>query len=121
MLRFIIFDNLPYLTVEGKAFKVRWNDKGFTVGDEIKIDSIPAVTFSELEIKAKCTCLDSIASMAKKASNKPSDKRKPKGDTKPFNEMKIAEIKEYALERGIELGTAKTKADMIDAIMNALI
>ena len=61
MNRFVIVDGLPYLYANGKTYKVRWDDAGFSVGDEVKLKlkkSQPA--YSELEIKAKCVNLDSI-------------------------------------------------------------
>ncbi len=60
MNRFVIVNELPYLYADGKTYKVRWDEKGFTVGDAVKIGKIPAVTYSELSIKAKCRNLDSI-------------------------------------------------------------
>lgn len=61
MNRFVIVDDLPYLFANDKTFAVRWDDKGFTVGAEVKLASVPARTYCELEIKAKCKVLDSIA------------------------------------------------------------
>ena len=61
MNRFIIVDGLPYLYDDGKAFAVRWDEKGFTVGAEVKLASVPDVTCSELSVLAKCAGnLDSI-------------------------------------------------------------
>lgn len=60
MNRFKIIDGLPYLYAGGKVYAVRWDDKGFTVGKEVKMASLPAGTLSELSIKAKCKNLDSI-------------------------------------------------------------
>lgn len=60
MNRFIIVDGLPYLFSNDSAFAVRWDDKGFTVGNEVKLTVIPYPLYSELEIKAKCNVLDSI-------------------------------------------------------------
>lgn len=68
MNQFIIVDGLPYLYANGKAYKVRWDDKGFTVGAEVKLASVPSVVYPELSIKAKCAKLDSIGS--KKATKK---------------------------------------------------
>lgn len=62
MNRFLIIDGLPYLYANNKAFAVRWDDKGFTIGDEIKLTVIPYPLYSEFEIKAKCNVLDSIGS-----------------------------------------------------------
>lgn len=61
MNRFVIVDGLPFLYADGKTFAVRWNEAGFTVGAEVKLKSVPAVTYNELSVKAKCAaCLDSI-------------------------------------------------------------
>ena len=61
MNRFIIVEGLPYLFADGKTYAVRWDDKGFTVGAEVKSASVPGVTYSELSIMAKCAGrLDSI-------------------------------------------------------------
>jgi hypothetical protein len=74
MNRFIIVNGLPYLYAAGKAYAVRWDEAGFTVGAEVKIDSDPARTYTELSILAQCAnCLDSIGA-AKKT------KRKKSGD-----------------------------------------
>lgn len=69
MNRFIIVNGLPYLYADGKVYAVRWDCDGFTVGKEVKMKSIPAVTYNELSIKAKCAnCLDSIGAEPKTAS-----------------------------------------------------
>lgn len=60
MNRFIIENGLPYLYADGKAYAVRWDSAGFTVGAEVKLKSVPARTHSELAIMAKCANLDSI-------------------------------------------------------------
>lgn len=61
MNRFVIVDGLPYLYAVGKCYAVRWTETGFSVGTEVKIASVPAVTYSELSVKAKCAGnLDSI-------------------------------------------------------------
>ena len=73
MNRFIIVNGLPFLYANGKAYKVRWDDKGFTVGAEVKLVSVPTVTYSELSIKAKCRNLDSIGSEKVKVTKKKSD------------------------------------------------
>ena len=66
MNRFVIIDGLPYLLSCGSVYAVRWDHHGFTVGAEVKTASVPAVTYSELSIKAKCCNLDSIGSAEKK-------------------------------------------------------
>ena len=61
MNRFIIVDGLPYLYANGKAYAVRWDAAGFTVGAEVELKSAPAAIYNERSIKAKCAaCLDSI-------------------------------------------------------------
>lgn len=67
MNRFIIVDGLPYLYAGGKVYAVRWDSEGFTVGAEVNMKSVPAVTYGELSIKAKCECLDSIGAETKTA------------------------------------------------------
>lgn len=54
MNRFIIIKGLPYLYAKGKAYKVRWDDKGFTVGGEVKMTSKPTEVYTETSIKAQC-------------------------------------------------------------------
>ena len=70
MNRFVIVDGLPYLYADGKTYSVRWNEEGFTVGAEVKLASVPSVTYSELSVKAKCASLDSIGAEPKKATRK---------------------------------------------------
>ena len=71
MNRFVIVDGLPYLYADGKTYAVRWSEKGFTVGAEVKLASVPSVTYSELSIKAKCAGrLDSIGTEPKAAKSR---------------------------------------------------
>ena len=65
MNRFVIVDGLPYLFANGKTFAVRWDAEGFTVGAEVKLASVPAITHGELAVKAKCPVLDSIGEKKK--------------------------------------------------------
>lgn len=77
MNRFVLVDDLPYLLADGKTYAVRWDSEGFTVGHEVKLPRVPAVTYSELSIKAKCAGrLDSIGT-----AEKPKAGRKRKDDT----------------------------------------
>lgn len=73
MNRFVIVDGLPYLYADGRTYTVRWDEKGFTVGAEVKHSSVPTETFCELSVKAKCPLLDSISTQAEK---KPTRSRK---------------------------------------------
>ena len=63
MLRFCIVDSLPYLLAGGAMYRCRFDSEGFTVGDAVTHSVVPAETFSELAIKAQCTCLDSIGAV----------------------------------------------------------
>lgn len=77
MNRFVIVEGLPYLYCDGKTYAVRWDEEGFTVGDEINLPQIPAGTFSELSVKAKCEVLCSISADLK-AEEKTSSRRSRK-------------------------------------------
>lgn len=82
MQEFIIIDGLPYLLHCGKAYAVRWDDKGFTVGGIVRNGISPTdfPILSELSVKAKCQGrLDSIGAAASEAT-KPKRSRKAKGD-----------------------------------------
>lgn len=70
MNRFVIVDGLPYLLHNGKTYAVRWDSEGFTVGAEVKLASVPAVTHGELAVKAKCPVLDSIGAAEKKKTGR---------------------------------------------------
>ena len=119
MNRFIIVDGLPFLYANGKAYAVRWDDRGFTVGAEVELASVPARTYSELSIKAKCRILDSIQ------DKEPEDKQEAEQDKEPedakpaLEDMKLDELKEYASDIGIALKGARTKPEIIEAIRNA--
>lgn len=108
MNRFIIVDGLPYLTANGKAYKVRWDEEGFTVGEEAEMDSVPVGSLKEREIKAKCAVLDSIGEASAEDAEPES----------PFPEMTAPELKALAEEKGIDIGDAKKKADII-AVLEA--
>lgn len=77
MNRFIIMNGLPYLYATGKAYAVRWDNAGFTVGAEVEITSVPTRTYSELSVTAKCTGnLDSINEVPDKPKETQVRKRK---------------------------------------------
>lgn len=85
MQEFIIIDGLPYLLHCGKAYAVRWDDKGFTVGGIVR-EGISPTDFpilSELSVKAKCHGqLDSIGKEQETTEEpKPKKGRKSKGDS----------------------------------------
>lgn len=103
MNRFVIVDGLPYLFANGKTFAVRWDEAGFTVGTEVELASVPDRTYSELSIKAKCANnLDSIGAIHEGQDS--------------FDDMTLAELKDFAKEHDIDLNGARTKAAIIEAI-----
>lgn len=72
MNRFIIIDRLPYLYANGSIYSVRWDEKGFTVGSEVKkLASEPTEIHDERAILAKCAGnLDSIGAAKKRGRPK---------------------------------------------------
>lgn len=77
MNKFVIVDGLPYLLVDGKTYTVRWDEKGFTVGTEVKLASVPEETHHELSVFAQCAGkLDSIWAESKKPKATTSRKKK---------------------------------------------
>ena len=120
MNRFIIVDGLPYLTANGKAYKVRWDEEGFTVGAEAEMASVPVGHFKEREIKAKCAVLDSIGEVAAEDAQTEPDTDKD-AQTEPessFAKMTVPELKAWAEENSIDLGDATRKAEII-AVLEA--
>lgn len=109
MNRYIIVDGKPYLYHEGKAYAVRFDDKGLTVSKEVKFPSVPAVTYSELSVRAKCKVLDSIGEATTEDFSV----------ADPLDEMTLAELKEYAKAHDIDLDGATKKADVLAAIKAA--
>lgn len=124
MNKFVIVDGLPFLLAHGKTFAVRLNKVGFTVGPEVEMASVPAVTYSEVSIRAKCAGhLDSISQQEaepeqpKESQEPQQEPEQPKGD--PLDEMTMPELKAYAEAHGIDLGAAKKKAEVLAAIKTA--
>lgn len=116
MNRFVIVDGLPYLLSHGKTYSVRWDEKGFTVGAEVKLASVPARTFSALSVQAKCAGhLDSIS-----APGAMQEQAEELERTAELEDMTVAELKEFAEAQGIELGNAKKKAEILKAIKAVL-
>lgn len=131
MNRFIIVDGLPYLYADGNAYAVRWDEKGFTVGAEVELTEAPAVTYSELSILAQChENLNSIdiaepdnqdgqPEGGEQKEQAEQDGQPEGGETDTLEAMTVAELKAYAEENGIDLGKAKKKAAIIEAIKAA--
>ena len=106
MNRFVIVDGLPYLLANGKTLSVKWDEKGFTVGAEVNLPSVPARTYSELSVLAKCTGhLDSISA--------PEATQEAETD---FDSMTLKELKAYAETHGIDVNGLTKKADILKAV-----
>ena len=126
MNRFVIVDGLPYLLAHGKTYAVRWDDKGFTVGMEVEMASIPSVTHGELGIKAKCAGrLNSIDVQEQEQADQ--EPETPANETKADQEpetpeeinldgMTVKELKAYAEAHNIDLGNTAKKADILEVI-----
>lgn len=124
MNRFVIVDGLPYLLAHGKTYAVRWDDKGFTVGMEVKLASIPSVTHGELGILAKCAGRLNSIDAAEPEKQEQEDQEPETQDNEAqekkeeidLDSMTVEKLKEYATEHGIDLGNATKKADILAAI-----
>lgn len=108
MSRFVIVHGLPYLLAHGKTYSVRWDEKGFTVGAEVELASVPARTFSALSVHAKCAGhLDSISAPGA---------TQEQAEHENLDDMTVKELKVYAEEHGIDLNGLTKKADILSAI-----
>lgn len=121
MNRFVIVDGLPYLLAHGKTYSVRWDEKGFTVGAEVELASVPARTFSELSVRAKCAGhLDSIHAPEGKQEqadqgNQQESTNEPEEPT-VYDRMTVKELKVYAETFGVDIDGLTRKTDIINAI-----
>lgn len=119
MMRFVIADGLPYLLHNGKTYAVRWDEKGFTVGAEVKLASVPVVTLSELSVKAKYPhALDSIGrqEQPEQAEQEEDQNEEQPEQADSLDGMTVLELKAYAKQNGIELGDARKKNDILNVI-----
>ena len=92
MNRFIIVDGLPYLYDDGKAFAVKWDEKGFTVGAEVELTEAPVYTYSEISILAKChECLNSIDIERPEKAQTSEPKKEPENTVEETDVEKQAE------------------------------
>ena len=131
MNRFVIVDGLPFLLDRGKTFAVRFDEMGFTVGTEVKLASVPSVTYCDISIKAKCAGhLDSIGQQEAEPEQPQEGQKEPEQpqegqkepeqpQEEPLDEMTVNELKAYAEAHGIDLGEAKKKAEILAAIKTA--
>ena len=134
MNRFIIVDGLPYLYANNSAFAVRWDEAGFTVGDEADVPVIPYPVYSECEVKAKCAVLDSIGAIHEDQEDQESNdldetadhddqeghedqEEQESTEGTAFDDMTLAELKDYAKEHDISLNGARAKKAIIEAII----
>ena len=110
MMRYVFADGLPYLLHNGKTYAIRFEKPvGYTVGAEVKLASVPSVTYSELSMRAKFPhALDSIG------------KQEEPEQTDNLEEMTLNQLKALAEDTGIKLGNARKKADIIKAIKDVL-
>ena len=122
MNRFIIVDGLPYLYAKGKAYAVRWDSAGFTVGAEVELKSAPVKIYNELSIKAQCANhLDSIGAEPDNVPDEtPAVEQVEPKQEEPLDEMTLAELKDYAKEHDINLGGATKKTDVLEVIKKAV-
>ncbi len=154
MNKYVLVDGKPYLFADGRAYAVRRNKEGFTVGKAVELPEIPTRTYSELSINAKYPDgFDSIGEEEVITPDEPeaevftavSDEaingrigavdadaddivivRDGKDLVIP-NEahefvpdgMTVAELRAYAKEHGYDLGSARTKDAIIEAITKA--
>lgn len=149
MNKYVLVDGKPYLWADGRAYAVRKNKDGFKVGNAVELPEIPTRTYSELSINAKfADGFDSIGedtvdtpdeadtfnavseNVAGVAGDADADNIVIVRDGPDLvipdeaavfapDEMTVAELKDYALEHGIELNGATVRADIINAIYEA--
>lgn len=120
MMRFVIADGLPFLLHNGKTYAVRWDENGFKVGAEVKLASVPAVTYSELSVKAKIP--HSLDSIGKEEQPEQTEQEEEQPEQTPeLEEMTLEQLKAFADEQGIKLGSARKKAEIIKAIKDVLV
>ena len=143
MNKYVIVDNKPYLLFNGKAYGVRRNDEGFTVGKEVELSEMPTRTYSEVTINAKYKKgYDSIVDLAEESTLTDVEPMEEAGeikdtiisrdgedliipeevsDAKEKEELEHATMEElriYAKQHGIELNGARSKAAIIKAIVS---
>lgn len=121
MMRFVIADGLPYLLHDGKTYAVCIGEKSLTVGAEVKLASVPAVTYSLLSVKAKFPhALDSIGKQEQPVETEQEEEPSQEQPVETLEEMTLNQLKALAEEKGVKLGNARKKADIIKAIKDVL-
>lgn len=69
-MRFVIVDGLPYFYADNKTYSCKWDEKGLTIGAEVKLASVPDHRLTEREVFAKCRVLNSIKEEKPKSKSK---------------------------------------------------
>lgn len=113
MNKYVIVDGKPYLFADGRAYSVRRNEEGFTVGKAVELTEIPTRTYSELSINAKFP--SGYDSIGVDNENTPDET----DDVDALDKLSVAELREYAKEHGYGLKGARTKPEILEAIHNA--
>lgn len=128
MNRFVIVDGLPYLLANGITYSVKWDDNGFTVGAAVELAAVPARTYSELSVRAKCAGhLDSITqpgATQETADQEREEKQEsaettepaPKREKTALDRMTVRELMVYADTFGIDISGLTRKADILSVI-----
>lgn len=119
MMRFVIADGLPFLLHNGKTYAVCIGEKSLQVGAEVKLASVPEETYSLLSVRAKFPhALDSIGkqeqSVETEQEEEPSQEQSV--ETVSLEDMTLPQLKAIANGKGITLGYARKKAEIIKAI-----
>lgn len=123
MSRYVFADGLPYLLHNGKTYAIRFNPIGYTVGAEVKLASVPSVTYSELSMRAKFPyALDSIGKQEQPVETEQEEEpsQEQPVEIAGLEEMTLNQLKATAESVGIKLGNARKKADIIKAIKDVL-
>ena len=123
MMRFVIADGLPYLLHDGKTYAFRDEGVGYTVGAEVKLASVPTQTLSLLSLRAKYPhALDSIGKQEQPEQTEQEEEpsQEQPEQTENLDEMTLNQLKTLAEEKGVKLGNARKKADIIKAIKDVL-
>lgn len=120
-MRYVFADGLPYLLHNGKTYAIRFEPIGYTVGAEVKLASVPSVTYSELSMRAKFPhALDSIGKQEQPVETEQEEEPSQEQPVDKLEEMTLNQLKAFAEDTGIKLGNARKKADIIKAIKDVL-
>lgn len=129
MNKYVIVDGLPYLLANGVTYPVKWDTNGFTVGAAVEMAAVPARTYSELSVRAKCAGhLDSItqpgATQETADQEREEEKQESTENTEPapkrektaLDRMTVRELMVYADTFDIDISGLTRKADILSVI-----